>query len=328
MKALVVGGAGYIGGATADLLAQAGHQVSIVDNLSTGQAQRVNNFDFYQLDILDKDALEKKIGQIKPDVVLHFAAKIRVDESVKIPGEYFNNNITGSINLLESMTKLGIKNIIFSSSAAVYGNTKTSVSLKESDKCQPSNPYGLSKLVVEQLLNSYQITSAINWTAFRYFNAAGVYKNIAMDYPFTSHLIPSIAKSITKQSEFHVYGNDYATPDGTCIRDFVHVFDIAKAHVMAAEKMFQNLGQTNEIYNLGSGQGYSVLEVIKAFEKAAKQKINYSFQPKRPGDPAALIADTAKVKKSLGWQPKYKLEDMVASHWNWHENNADKKQTV
>lgn len=314
-KILVFGGAGYIGSITSQLFVESGHKVCVVDNLSTGHKDYTNGTQFVKADILDKQLISEICSDFKPDVVLHFAAKIQVEESVSQPFEYFENNVLGSLNIIQSALDAKIKNFVFSSTAAVYGEPKK-IPIKEQDPKNPINPYGLSKLVVEQMLESYQRTHDLNWVAFRYFNAAGAYKGRAMDYPFMSHLIPRAVESVIQNEPFKIYGNDYPTQDGSCVRDFVHVVDVARAHVTAAHKMLAN-EKIQTAVNLGSGSGYSVLQVVKQLEKTSGKKLDCRVAPRRAGDPAVLIANSSKARQLLDWAPLLTLEDMVASHWNW-----------
>lgn len=315
MKVIIFGGAGYIGGVTAELFIDKGHEVIVADNLSTGHKNYVTSFEFEELDILDKKAVNNLLSRHNPDVVLNFAAMIQVAESMQKPGIYFENNFLGSINIIEAMIHNDIDSFVLSSTAAVYGEP-TKIPIEEDDPKHPINPYGLSKYMVEQALASYQSTHSLNWAAFRYFNAAGAYKGKAMDYPVMTHLIPHATEAMYENRPFKLFGDKYDTKDGTCVRDFVHVIDIAQAHVMAAEQM--NKGKTLcTALNLGSGAGYTVLEVVKTVEKVSGKKIAYSIETPRPGDPAILIASSDKAKDLLHWVPKYSLEDMVASHLDW-----------
>lgn len=319
MKALVIGGAGYIGSVTAHLLKEEGHDVTIVDDLSTGKEQFIETLSLLKVNILKPGEILNVLKTEKPDVVLHFAAKIQVAESVAKPHLYFRNNTYGTMLLLDAMAQSGCKNIVFSSTAAVYGEPEQ-VPIAESDKKQPINPYGLSKYISEQIIESYQQTHDFNWTVFRYFNAAGSYKKSAMDYPVMTHLIPHATEvALGHNKELNLYGDNYSTRDGTCVRDFVHVIDIAKAHIIAAE-MLHKEQKLNRTINLGSSKGYSVMEVIKAIEYASGKPVTYRLMPPRPGDPATLIADTHVAKELLGWIPELSLQDMVESHIRWRKS--------
>lgn len=321
MRALVIGGAGYIGSVTAQLLKEAGHKVTIVDDLSTGHKLFAQGIDLVSINTIDDtDKLASVLKDVSPDVVLHFAAKISVAESVEKPHLYFKNNTYGTMVLLEEMVKAECKNIVFSSTAAVYGEPEK-VPIDEDDLKKPINPYGLSKYLSEQILESYNQTNKINWVSFRYFNAAGAYKKSAMDYPVMTHLIPHATEAVLGNQTLKIFGNDYDTQDGTCIRDFIHVVDIAQAHVVAAEKMIGGK-RICEPINLGSGSGYSVMQVIKTVEKVANKPVPFEIKPRRTGDPAVLIASPRRAQELLNWQPKLSLEDMVKSHLEWRQASA------
>lgn len=316
MKTLVIGGAGYIGSTTAHLLAEAGHEVTIIDDLTTGHKSYASDFPLETINITNYEELLAAMQRLAPDVVLHFAAKIQVGESVQKPFDYFENNTYGTMQVLKAMQAAGVKNIVFSSTAAVYGEPEH-IPLQEDSTKKPINPYGLSKYLSEQLLESYGQTHDMNWAAFRYFNAAGAYNNkIAMDYPVMTHLIPHATEAVLGNETLKLFGDDYDTDDGTCIRDFVHVVDIAKAHVVAAETMIQGT-VLQTAFNLGSGSGYSVRQVIETVEKVSGKPVPYTIEPRRSGDPSILIADVTKAKEVLGWSAELPLEEMVQSHYRW-----------
>lgn len=315
MRVVIVGGAGYIGATTAQLFLDDHHETLIIDNLSTGHRNYTDGHKFIEANILDKAKLTQHVKDFNPDVVLHFAAKIQVEESIHKPSDYFENNVLGSVNVIEAALNANTKNIVFSSTAAVYGEPER-VPIQEDDRTAPINPYGLSKLMVEQTLNSYSETHGINWTAFRYFNAAGSYKGRAMDYPVMTHLIPHATEAVLANRPFKMYGDDYKTEDGSCVRDFVHVVDIARAHVLAAKQMVEGKQLCLPI-NLGSGSGYSVKQVLKAMKNVIGKDIAFIVEPRRTGDPAILIADSARAQSLLGWKPEISLEDIVRSHWEW-----------
>jgi len=318
MKAVIIGGAGYIGATTAQLFLDDGHETLILDNLSTGHKEYTKGHNFKQVDILDQKVLTKTLVDFAPDVVLHFAARIQVEESTRKPAEYFENNVMGAINVVEAALASGTSNLVFSSTAAVYGEPER-VPIQEDDQKIPINPYGLSKYMVEQVLDSYSRTHSLNWAAFRYFNAAGAYKGRAMNYPVMTHLIPHATEAVLAGRPFKMFGDDYLTDDGSCIRDFVHVVDIARAHVIAAEEMDNDKRLCLPI-NLGSGSGYSVKQVLKAMEKVIGREVPFTVEPRRAGDPATLIADPTRAKNLLDWEPKLSLEDMVRSHWEWRNS--------
>jgi UDP-glucose 4-epimerase len=315
MKALVLGGAGYIGGTTAHLLVEAGHDVLVIDNLSTGHKSYTGNIPLREFDILDYQKLSATMADFQPDVVLHFAAKIQVAESMEKPEDYFENNTRGTMLVLQAMAKNNIPAIVFSSTAAVYGQVKK-VPINEDDPKAPINPYGLSKYLSEQLIDSYGQTKNINWTVFRYFNAAGAYKNIAMDYPVMTHLIPHATEAVLGNETLQVFGDDYDTPDGTCVRDFVHVEDIARAHLIAAEKMFSG-NIIRQAMNLGSGSGNSVFEIINTLEQVSGKTVPRKMSPRRAGDPSTLISDITRAQNNLDWEPQKSINEMIKSHYSW-----------
>jgi UDP-glucose 4-epimerase len=315
MKVFIAGGAGYIGGTTAHLMRDKGHSVTIFDNLSTGRQQNVDDFECITGDITNYDDLIQALEGKGYDVLLDFAAKLRIAESVANPRSYFFTNTMGTLNVVDAAVKSGIKHLIFSSTAAVYGEPER-IPLDEQASLNPVNPYGASKLLAERILRSYQSTHELGWVAFRYFNAAGAYKQIG-DYPETQHLIPCILRAIQQGEELEVFGSDYDTPDGTCLRDYIHVADVAKAHVLAAEAMMSGKA-INQAINLGTNRGSSVLEIIKAAEKAADTKIAHRIGSRRPGDSSTLIASNDLAGKLLGWKPELNLEHIVADAVNWH----------
>ncbi len=316
MKILIVGGAGYIGGVTSRLFEAAGHDVTVFDNLSTGHRFNLKSSRLNQGDMLDKSAVARLfIGEIY-DAVLAFAAKIQVEESMREPYLYLSNNVFGPLAVVDEAVKAGVTNFIYSSSAAVYGEP-SQVPLTESSAKQPINPYGASKWLMEQILASYQITHELNWVAFRYFNAAGGYEGIGPDYPVVTHLISRALIANQDGDELQVFGDDYDTKDGTCVRDYVHVEDIARAHVLAAEQMVSGK-KLQQAMNLGSGQGYTILEVLEAVKKASGKPVPYKVASRRPGDPAMLIADASLAKRTLGWEPQHDLDAIVADALEWY----------
>lgn len=321
MKVLVAGGAGYIGGTTTRLFEEAGHEAVVFDNLTTGHRNNIDKAKLIVGDLLDTKAIESVFKKHKFDVVLDFAAKIQVEESVRLPRDYYENNVVGPINLLDVCTKYGVKNFIFSSSAAVYGNTG-SAPVKESDQTLPTSPYGWGKLLVEQILKGYEQTHQLNWLAFRYFNVAGAYKDIGPDYPFMTHLISSIINSLLTNGTFEVFGGNYDTIDGTGVRDYIHVYDVARAHVLAAEKAVSRASFMQPI-NLGTDKGCSVLQLIEAVERNTKQKVKYKITKRRAGDPAMSIADNHLAKRVLSWSPTKSIDDIVADAYTWMKKRAN-----
>jgi len=320
MKILIIGGAGYIGSVTAHIASEHGHEVTVLDDLSSGLEKNIpNNASFISADVTDKIAVEKAFSDSSYDVVMHFASKILVPESMTHPFDYIYNNSLGVLNAVESANKYGVKNYILSSSAAVYGAPKDAIITEDSEK-KPVNPYGESKLIAEHILSSYEESNKLNWVAFRYFNVAGAYKNVGPDYPFVSHVIPALLDASYKNREFTINGNDYDTDDGTCVRDFVHVADIARAHVITAEKMVQENSIFCQPINLGSASGYSVKEITDQFIKVTGKELSVSYSPRRPGDPDKLVASNERAKELLNWQPELGLEDIINDHSKWYDS--------
>lgn len=311
MKVLVIGGAGYIGSHAVYELIRDNNQVVVMDNLSTGKKEMVNKAaKFYLGDITKREDLEH-VFESEPniDVVMHFAAKLIVPESVKMPLEYYYNNVEGVRLMLEAMIKYGVKNVVFSSTAAVYGEPIKPV-CEEDDITLPINPYGASKLATENMIKWVTSAYNMNYCIFRYFNVAGADETleIGLDKDNLTHLVPIVTQTILgKRDKMKVFGDDYDTPDGTCIRDYIHVSDLALAHILGAKYILNN--NQSILVNLGSNNGYSVKEVIDVASKYGK--VNYEVVERREGDPAKLIASNSKAKKILGWEPKYKLEDMI-----------------
>ena len=335
MKLLVTGGAGYIGSHTCVELLKEGHEVVIVDNLSNSSKKAVKRVEeiagkpvtFYENDILDKEALER-IFDSHPDIegVIHFAGLKAVGESVEKPLEYYHNNITGTLILCDVMRDHGVKNIIFSSSATVYGDPVMIPITEACPKGQPTNPYGWTKSMLEQILMDIQYADPEwNVVLLRYFNPIGAHKSgmIGEDPKgIPNNLLPYIAQvAIGKLECLGVFGDDYDTPDGTGVRDYIHVVDLAAGHVKAIEKLKGHCGVS--IYNLGTGNGYSVLEVLHAFEKACGHEIPYQIKPRRAGDIATCYCAPEKAKKELGWEAQYGIEEMCADSWNWQSKNPN-----
>lgn len=318
---LVTGGAGYIGSHTVRKLKEAGYNPIIFDNLSNGHREAVKGFNFVQGDILDREILEKTIKTKKIEAIVHFAGFIEVGESVKDPEKYFKNNILGSFNLISACKDSKVNKIVFSSSAAVYGSPERTP-IQEDDTKKPTNPYGFTKLAVEEILNDFDIAYGTKSVSLRYFNAAGATNSdeIGEDHDPETHLIPRIIKYALGQiKDFKVFGDDYKTKDGTCIRDYVHVDDLADAHVLAVEYLAKN--NKSEVFNLGSENGFSVKQVIETVGEASGHKIPYKIGPRRKGDPGILLASNKKAKKILGWNPqKSTLKNIVESAWKWHKN--------
>ena len=334
MKILVTGGAGYIGSHTDVELLNAGHEVVVVDNLYNSNEKALERVEeitgkpvkFYQVDVLDKEALNRVFDEEDIDAVIHFAGLKAVGESVSKPVEYYNNNIAGTINLLDVMKAHNVKNIIFSSSATVYGDPAEIPITEKCPKGTCTNPYGWSKWMLEQILMDVnKADPEWNVMLLRYFNPIGAHESglIGEDPKgIPNNLLPYVAQvAIGKLPEVGVFGNDYPTPDGTGVRDYIHVVDLAKGHVAALDQIKHNAGL--KIYNLGTGNGSSVLDVIHAFEKACGHEIPYSIKPRRAGDIAACYAKCDLAKEELGWTAEYDLDDMCRTSWNWQSNNPD-----
>lgn len=325
MSILVCGGAGYIGSHTVHQLINENKDVIIVDNLQTGHMKAVNKkAKFYKGDIRDSSFLDKVFEENNIEAVIHFAANSLVGESMTKPLLYFNNNVYGMQVLLESMVKHNIKNIVFSSTAAVYGEPKK-IPILESDETNPTNPYGETKLAMEKMMKWVNKAYGINYVSLRYFNVAGALEDgsIGEDHSPETHLIPLILQVPLKKREFiTVFGDDYDTEDGTCIRDYIHVIDLANAHIKAVEYL-QN-GNKSNIFNLGNGLGFSVKDMIKAAREATNEDIKVVLGERRAGDPAKLVASSEKAKKLLGWTPKYtNIKDIISTAWCWHKNNPN-----
>lgn len=316
MNILIIGGAGYIGGVTAHLATETGHTVTVADNLTTGRDYNIpTKATYIPVDIRNRQDVAKLFGAASYDAVMHFAAKIQVAESMQKPYEYYETNTTAALNTIDEAVKNGVKNYIFSSSAAVYGAPKQ-VPLQEDDPKLPVNPYGMSKLLTERLLRSYEVTHGLHWAALRYFNVAGAYAGVGTDYPFVSHIVPMLLEKMTKNEPIQINGTDYETPDGTAIRDYVHVADLGRAHLLAAQIM--TAGEPiNQAINLGSRNGYSVKEVADTFNKVTGADMSIIYGPRRAGDPPSLIASHKRAKKILGWEPQHDLEKIIKDHYDW-----------
>lgn len=324
MAVLVTGGAGYIGSHAVAALLEKGEQVVIVDNLYQGHRDAVLGGKFYEGDLRDRDFLAKVFEENDIDGVIHFAANSLVGESMKDPGKYYHNNVYGTLCLLEQMQKAGVSRIVFSSTAATYGEPER-VPIDEYDRTVPTNAYGETKLSMEKMIRWFDVAHGIKFVSLRYFNAAGAHESgkIGEDHSPESHLVPLVLQVALGQREFiSVFGDDYATEDGTCIRDYIHVSDLADAHILALERLRQ--GGDSAIYNLGSGNGYSVKQVIDVSREVTGHPIPAKIEARRAGDPAVLIASSERARKELGWAPKRdKLEAIVKSAWEWHRANPN-----
>ena len=317
MAVLVIGGAGYIGSHTARALKKAGYDVIIFDNLSTGYELLATGFELVKGDMLDAAALARVLPRAQ--AIMHFAAHAYVGESVTNPRKYFHNNVEGGLSLLNAALEAGVKKIIFSSTCAVYGEP-AKVPIEENIPRQPVNPYGVSKLFFEQALEAYDHAYGFRFASLRYFNAAGADESgeIGELHEPETHLIPlALAAAAGTRPELQVFGSDYPTPDGTCIRDYIHVNDLASAHVKALEHL--TAGNDSFAVNLGTGTGASVREVISAVEKATGKRVPHKIVPRRPGDPPALVANPAKAQKLLNWKATRGLDNIVGTAWNWME---------
>lgn len=318
MRVLVIGGAGYIGSHTARALKRAGHEVIIFDNLSTGYELLASGFELIKGDVLDAAALKRVLPGV--DAIMHFAANAYVGESVVNPRKYFHNNVEGGLSLLNSALEAGVKKIIFSSTCAVYGEP-AKVPIEENIPRQPVNPYGVTKLFFEQALEAYDRAYEFRYASLRYFNAAGADESgeIGELHDPETHLIPLALRAAAGEGpELHVFGADYPTPDGTCIRDYIHVNDLADAHVRAVEHLAA--GKASFAVNVGTGTGASVREVITAVEKATGKAVPHKIVPRRPGDPPALVANPAKAQSLLHWRATRGLQEIVNTAWNWEEH--------
>lgn len=326
MKVLVLGGAGYIGSHAVIELLEKGYEVLAADNLEVGHREAVSkDAEFVQGDLRDKDFTSKLFSEHPVSAVINFAAYTQVAESVANPLKYYENNVGGMLNVLTAMKKYGVREIVFSSTASVYGEPKF-VPIPESAATDPKNPYGESKLTVEKALKwTHNSDPLFSFAAMRYFNVAGAHKSgeIGEDHRPESHLIPLVLRAAMNPGiPFTVYGNDYDTPDGTCIRDYIHVSDLARAHVLALEKLARDGGGLT--YNLGNGKGFSNMEIIKAAENVTGGKINRKFGERRPGDPSVLIASSEKITAELNFAPKYgSLEEIIETAWRWHKNRPN-----
>ncbi|ADL13642.1 UDP-glucose 4-epimerase GalE [Acetohalobium arabaticum] len=317
---LVVGGAGYIGSHQVKMLAKRGYEVVVYDNLSTGYRDLVTVDNFEKGDLADKDRLKEVFSRYDIDAVMHFAAFIQVGESVKNPAKYYKNNVVNVINLLDVMLEYDVKYFIFSSTAAVYGEPEE-IPIKEGQAKKPISPYGKSKLMVEQILEDYDRAYNLRYTCFRYFNASGADESgrIGEKHDPETHLIPLVLQTaLGERDEIYIFGTDYDTRDNTCIRDFIHVNDLADAHIRGLERLFE--GDNSEVFNLGSGDGYSVREIIDKAKEITQVNFKVVEDDRREGDPAVLIADSSKATQMLAWEPKYNLEDIIRTAWNWHKS--------
>ena len=319
MNILVTGGAGYIGSATAEALIKAGHSVTVYDSLVTGHRAAVpEGARFIEADLSDSRALAKALTDEKLDAVMHFAAFIEAGESMKDPGSFYHNNLTNSLALMETALRAGVKRFVLSSTAAVYRSSEEL--LTEESPLGPANVYGHTKLMVEQALDWYRQIHGLRFAALRYFNACGALNGRGEAHQPESHLIPLVLRvPLGQRDTAEIYGTDYPTPDGTCIRDYIHIADLVSAHLLALDGLKEG---DRLIYNLGSGNGYSVREVIETARQVTGHLIPVKELPRRPGDSARLVASSEKIRRELGWRPEHdNLRDMISSAWDWHKSH-------
>jgi UDP-glucose 4-epimerase len=315
MRIFVVGGAGYIGSVCAELLLNESHEVFVFDNLTEGHRRAVDaRAKFIEGDLANREQITSALHESQPAAVMHFAANALVAESMRNPSKYFRNNIGNGVNLLDAMIETGVKRFVFSSTCATFG-LPDRVPIDETAPQRPMNPYGESKLAYEKILRWYGEIHGLRFVSLRYFNAAGASENFGEHHRHETHLIPNVLKvALGEAPHVEIYGTDYATPDGTCIRDYIHILDLSRAHILALE------AEESAYYNLGTGGGASVREVIDCCRKITGERIPVKEMPRRPGDPPRLIAASEKIKRELGWQPKFQvLEAIITSAWKWHQ---------
>lgn len=322
---LVVGGAGYIGSHTVKELLDKKFEVVVLDNLTTGHRESVDERAILEVGDLSQPAdLDRVFSKYAIDAVMHFAANSLVGESVSNPLKYYKNNVSATITLLEKMMEHGVNRFIFSSTAATYGIPETDI-ITEKTATNPINPYGRSKLMIEHILEDFHAAYGLKYVVLRYFNAAGAHASaeIGEDHTPETHLIPIVLQHLLgKREAISIFGTDYETEDGTCVRDYIHVTDLAEAHILALQSL-QNEQKENEVYNLGNGKGFSVKEVIETCEEVTGKKANILYGERRAGDPAQLIASSQKIYEELGWETKYSLHEIIETAWKWHTSHPD-----
>lgn len=319
MNVFVTGGAGYIGSVCVEELLNAGHDVTVYDNLTEGHRSAVDTRAvFIHARLSDGDNIHEAVRDAKPDAIIHFAANALVGESMENPGKYFRNNVCNGLQLLEAARSANVKKFVFSSTCATYG-PPDKVPMTEDLPQRPINPYGESKLMFEKILTWYGQIYGLEFVAFRYFNAAGASEQFGEHHRIETHLIPNVLKvALGQSSHCEIFGTDYPTPDGTCIRDYIHIADLAQAHIAALEPGKKGF------YNLGNGDGYSVREIIRMCEKITGKTIKTIEKPRRAGDPPRLVAAADKAKRELGWQPKFpRLDQIIGTAWNWHREHPN-----
>ncbi len=318
-RILVTGGAGYIGSICVEQLLDAGHGVAVFDNLSEGHRKAVDDrARFFQGDLADPGVIKLAIDEYKPDAVMHFAANALVGESMTNPAKYFKNNVCNGLNLLNAMMEAGVKRLVFSSTCATFGIPER-IPIDETLPQKPINPYGESKLLFEKILRWYGEIHGLTFVALRYFNAAGASERFGEDHRIETHLIPNVLKvALGQRPKAQVFGTDYETPDGTCIRDYIHIFDLAKAHILALE------AKESAFYNLGTGGGTSVKEIIETCRAVTGRDIPVEEMPRRAGDPPRLIAGSDKIRRELGWEPQHQdIRKIIESAWAWHQKHPN-----
>jgi UDP-glucose 4-epimerase len=319
MNVLITGGAGYIGGTVSRILLAAGHQVTIYDNFCHSRKSAVpQGAMLVEGALADRPLLEATLSQGRFDGVMHFAALIEAGESMKVPEIYFRNNTAGTLSLLEAMQATGHNKIVFSSTAACYGEPERTPILEDA-RLAPTNPYGESKLLSEYMMRWMNTSHGLRFAALRYFNVAGAIEGYGENHEPESHLIPLILDvALGRRQSIKIFGQDYPTPDGTCIRDYIHVADLADAHLLALQSLDT---RPYAVYNIGNGQGFTVLEVIESVRRVTGHPIPVVLEPRRPGDPAVLVASSEAIQRDLGWAPRFaKLDDIIASAWVWHQH--------
>lgn len=322
MNILVTGGAGYIGSVTVEALLERDHRVVVLDNLGTGHREAVHpDADFVLADLRDTDRVAHTLEAHAVGAVVHFAASSLVGESMQVPLAYFENNVAGTLSLLKAVTGAGVDRLVFSSTAALYG-TPDDAPIPETAPIRPESVYGESKHMVERMLHWLSVTEGLGFAALRYFNAAGASERCGEDHRPETHLIPLVLQvALGQRNEIAIFGDDYATPDGTAVRDYVHVEDLARAHVLALEALEPG---DQRVYNLGNGSGFSVRDVIEVCRTVTGKEIPAEVASRRPGDPPVLVADTTEVRRDLGWEPEHpNLSEIVESAWRWHRAQPD-----
>jgi len=320
---MVIGGAGYIGSHTVRLLLEQGYDVSVVDDLSKGYRRNVPSARLNVINISETDALTELMRQTRPEAVIHFAAFIAVGESMRDPGKYFANNVGGSLSLLNAMVRTGVKHIVFSSTAAVYGEPDD-VPILEDSPIRPVSPYGESKVMVETLLRWFDAIHGVTSVTLRYFNAAGAdpQGGLGEEHEPETHLIPLLLRAVVTGQPVTIFGTDYPTHDGTCIRDYIHVADLAQAHILAVEYLLNSGG--SEVFNVGTGTGHTVMEVVRAVEQVTGRRAPYVVGERRPGDSPSLVASSNKLRRTLGWKPEFSdLRTIVEHAWRFAHAAAE-----